>query len=87
MSRKLRQQRISRLRDSSVLTMANEANLVMRPLDLLDELGGSVGRAVVDDDDLARGPRLCQRAIQRTSDSVFRVVASDPDRDERTWRL
>ena len=79
----LRQHRVSRLRDPAVFTVSNKANLVMRPLDLLDELGGSVGRAVIDDDDLARRPRLCERAIHRTPDSVFRVVARDPDGDER----
>ena len=80
----VRQQRVSRLRHPAVFTMSNEANPVMPPLDLLDDLGGSVGRAVVDDDDLARGPRLCQRAIQRTPDGLFRVVARDPDGDERS---
>src|SRR5829696_3225425 len=79
----LRQHRVSHLRDPAVFALSNETNLVMRPPDFLDDRGGTVRRAVVDDDDLARRPRLRQRAFHGTPDGVLRLVACDPDRDER----
>jgi hypothetical protein len=85
-----RQERVARLGNPSVRSVANNVDLAMGARGFLQSRGGPVCRTVIDNDDLARSPRLCESAIECALDSILGVVAGDRNRQEWTvcaWLL
>jgi hypothetical protein len=81
---RVREQGVAGFRDSTVGVVTDNANFVMRPLELPQQHSGPVSRCVIDNHDLAGAPCLCQGGADSTLDGAFGVEARHCNREQRS---